>query len=200
MQVADLYAKYQIMPQLVEHQLRVGGIAKLITDEWEDRAVAQECVNACLLHDMGNIVKFRGLTDPAWIAVQKEYHDKYGVDAHEATIGILMDAGLAKYAELIEEEKRLYEATPTERTIFEQYSKPAIVVLYADLRVMPDGVVSIEERTQDLIKRYQNKRTENIYGPPTEEYVQGLTSVEIAKITENDVQPLFDELLTVEIQ
>jgi hypothetical protein len=187
------------MPQLREHQLRVGGIAKIITNDWTDRVIAEESVISCLLHDMGNIVKFHDLKDKTWMEIQSEYHQKYGTDAHVATIGILKDAGLPKYVDYIEEEKELYEQTPTEQKIFDIYSKPALIVLYADLRVMPSGVVSIEERTEDLIKRYRNKRTENIYGPPTERYIQKLTNTDVSKISESDVRPLFDELLTMTV-
>lgn len=199
MQIRDLYDKYSIMPQLREHQLRVGGIAKLITDEWDDREIARESVLSCLLHDMGNIVKFHDLSDPQWLEVQKYYQVKYGNDAHDATVGILNDAGLYQYVEYIEEEKKLYEQTPTSKEVFDTYSRPAIIVLYSDLRVIPTGVASILERTEDLVRRYRNKRTENIYGPPTEEYVQSLTSVNVASISEEDVRPLFDELLTMTV-
>lgn len=196
MLINDLYNKYNLMPQLREHQLRVGGIAKIITDEWLDRVAAEESIIASLVHDMGNIVKFKDLPDPKWRDVQKIYQERYGIDAHDATVGILKDAGLKKYVDYIEEEKKLFELTPTEMQTFNKFSKPAVIVLYADLRVMPTGVVSIEERTEDLIKRYRNKRTENIYGPPTENYIQTLTSVNVARITEQDVRPLFGTLLT----
>lgn len=199
MQIRDLYDKYNLMPQLREHQLRVGGIAKLITDEWDDREIARESVLSCLLHDMGNIVKFHDLSDPQWLEVQKYYQAKYGNDAHDATVGILNDAGLYQYVEYIEEEKKLYELTPTAKEVFDTYSRPAIIVLYSDLRVIPTGVASILERTEDLVRRYRNKRTENIYGPPTEEYVQSLTSINVASISEEDVRPLFDELLTMTV-
>ncbi len=199
MQIRDLYDKYNIMPQLREHQLRVGGIAKIITDEWTDKKIADESVMSCLLHDMGNIVKFNDLKDPKWLKVREDCRKIYGAEAHDATVGILRDASLEKYVDYINEEKMLYELTPTKEETFNRFSKPAVIVLYADLRVNPERVVSIEERTEDLIKRYRNKRTENIYGPPTERYVQSLTRVDISNISEEMVEPLFDELLTMTV-
>lgn len=198
MKISDLYAKYDIMPQLATHQLRVAGIAKIISAQW-DEETAKQCVIACLLHDMGNLVKFENMMDPDWIRIQARYRAKYGTDAHTATMGILLEAGLPLYADYVQEEADLYHATPTTRAIFETASKPAVMILYADLRVKPAGVVSMEERTRDLIERYKNKRTEMLYGPPLEKYIQTLTSTRVDLITEKDVEPFFAELLTYTI-
>lgn len=86
MNIADLYKKYNLMPGLITHQLRVGGIVKLITDD-------PEAILTALVHDMGNLAKFSNL-DEYWTTKQKKFWDKYGKDAHEATIKILEENGL----------------------------------------------------------------------------------------------------------
>ena len=89
MQIRDLYDKYNLMPQLREHQLRVGGIVRLITND-------HDSIITALVHDMGNIVKF-DLDKPynkidaveKWKIEQEHVRATYGRDAHEATYAIL---------------------------------------------------------------------------------------------------------------
>ncbi|KKU46745.1 MAG: hypothetical protein UX64_C0002G0001, partial [Microgenomates group bacterium GW2011_GWC2_46_7] len=69
MLIRDLYQKYQIMPQLATHMLRVAGVGKLITDSWNDRELATKSVIACLVHDLGNLAKFR---------LEPKYQDEWG--------------------------------------------------------------------------------------------------------------------------
>ena len=100
MQIKQLYEKYQIMSQLAQHQLRVGGIVSLIT---KDKAA----ILTALVHDMGNIVKFSNL-DLGWTSVQEIFQKKYGRDANLATLKILDDAGLTKLRDLVEQEVAHY--------------------------------------------------------------------------------------------
>ncbi len=191
MQVRDLYQKYQIMPQLQTHMLRVGGIVKLIRDD-------KDSILTALVHDMGNMAKFTGL-DSEWSEVQIKFWDKYGRDAHTATELILEEAGLTKLKQLVEEEGHFYNHV-MEINDFTTVSMPAILTLYADTRVMPKGVVSLEERILDLETRYPAPRRDGVWGPRLEAYVQSLTKIDIRAIKESDVEPLFDELLTYELE
>jgi len=58
MNIIQVYAKYQIMPELARHQLRVAGVAQTIVQACQERLDEDSIVTACLLHDMGNILKF----------------------------------------------------------------------------------------------------------------------------------------------
>ena len=68
MNILQIYKKYQIMPQLAEHQLTVAAVAEELLNHLSfppkaDPPPAEildrhDVVAACLLHDMGNIVKF----------------------------------------------------------------------------------------------------------------------------------------------
>ncbi len=55
--VQQIYNDYNILPLLQLHQLRVAGVAKLITESITIPVDAQAVVLACLFHDMGNIIK-----------------------------------------------------------------------------------------------------------------------------------------------
>lgn len=199
MQIRDLYDKYNIMPQLREHQLRVGGIARLITDDHDSIVTA-------LVHDMGNIVKF-DLDNPVtlisdvekWKIEQEHVRKTYGRDAHEATYAILAEAGLDKYNTHLRDEGRAYDNETLDIDFFESMSKPALFTLYADMRVSVDGVVSMQERIEDLERRYGAPRTESKWANKLEDYIQSIASIDVRTITEESVEPLFDELLTMTV-
>ncbi len=211
MKIKTLYEKYEIMPQLATHQLRVGGIAKLITDSWKDKEMAQRVVNACLIHDMGNIVKF-DLSDqvqeklkmmkpaelPFWRERQQKYRGLFGKNAQTATHSILRAEGLDRYVTYLENEAQLYKMRPR-REDFLIAGKPAIMVLYADLRVGPKGVITMQERIEDLLERYGGERAESKWGASLEGYIQELSAVDLVTITETLVVPLFESLLDYEI-
>lgn len=199
MKIGDLYDKYQIMPQLAEHQLRVGGIAKLVTEGWKSKEEARKSVLACLVHDMGNIVKFDDKIGEKWIKVREEIRQKYGADAHSATCAILNEAGLSEYAKYMEEEAEMYGKSGLTLLDFQTCSRPALMIMYADLRVVPSGVVSLEERIQDLENRYGKPRFERQWDKVFEGYIKTLSVRNPASINESDVTPLFDEMLTMDI-
>lgn len=191
MQIRDLYKHYQVMPQLQTHMLRVAGIVKLITKD-------QDSILTALVHDLGNIVKFDNL-DEAWSKVQKECVAKYGRDAHVATAKMLEEAGLDKLKKLVEEESEFYRNI-MQIDDFSKANLPAVLTLYGDSRVAMGGVVTLEERIVDLETRYGEHRNDRVWGPKLEAYVQTLTDTDIRAIKESDVEPLFDELLTYELE
>ena len=208
MTIKQLYAKYHIMPQLETHMLRVAGVGKIIAENWQGECDTKLTTDLCLIHDMGNIVKFdlRDETDMSkfgrienlkhWQEVQRGYWDKYGKDAHDATIGILREAGLPHFESYIDEEERLYFAEARE----EQLAKArveSIILMYADCRVIPSGVVSYRERVNDLKDRY-GTRSDTWYDWTFwfESWLQTKVGVDLQSITEASVTPLFDELLS----
>jgi hypothetical protein len=160
---------------------------------------------------MGNIVKFDlrdgidmskfGRIDNLqhWQKVQQEYRDRYGRDAHDATNGILRDAGLPQFESYINEEKALYFAEAKESELGKA-SVAAIILMYADCRVIPSGVVSYRERVNDLKDRY-GTRSETWYDWTYgfESWMQKQAKIDLQSITEANVTRLFDEWLTRQI-
>jgi hypothetical protein len=196
MQTKDIYTKYKLMPQLIKHQLRVAGAAKLITNTWDDKALAQLAVRACLMHDMGNMAKFTGLTDPYWQDEQKKFWEKYGHKEHAATNMILQELGLTEVLAVLADEESCYRSQQPD---FQATGKAALMVMYADLRVTMDGVVPMYTRIKDLVERYPNKNLpEMAWGSELERYVQITTPLKLDMITEERVKPLFGDLLALE--
>lgn len=188
------------MPQLAEHQLRVAGVGRLIAENWQEKGDARLATQLCLVHDMGNIVKFANLTDPHWRAVQKRYQRKYGNDAHEATKKILEEAGMGKFNPFIDEEAELYFLEAKENEL-SKANLASVILLYADCRVTPAGVTSYRTRINDLKERYGGSSSPTWYDWTYwfEEWIARQVKIEPEAITEESVRPLFDELLTYEI-
>lgn len=200
MLVSDLYKKYDIMPQLAEHQLRVGAVGAIVAENWKGEVDLELATKLCLLHDMGNIVKFSELTDPYWRRVQQEYRDRYGKDAHVATKGILAEAGLGHLNRYIDEESELYFAEAGGEEL-EVASPEAVILLYADFRVKPEGVVSYQERVEDLRERYGGGKSPTWYGwtQAFEKWLNNQVELDPAEIDEAAAKKRWDRLLEVEI-
>lgn len=212
MKTRTLYQKYHIMPQLETHMLRVAGVGKLVAQAWKSKCDIEYVTQLCLVHDLGNIVKFdlRENIDRTkfgeienlkyWQDVQASYWSKYGHDAHEATISILKEADLAKFVSPINEEAKLYFAEAKESELAES-DLGSIILMYSDCRVTPGGVTTYRERINDLAKRYGAKsNTWTEWTHWFDEWIQTQVSIDLSRIDEGSVSPLFDELLTTELQ
>ncbi|MDE2311566.1 MAG: HD domain-containing protein [Patescibacteria group bacterium] len=165
MKILAAYKKYQIMPQLQEHQFRVAAVADFICQNFQDQADRQNIVAACLLHDMGNIVKFTFNQDTAymtglaeqeqfdyWQAVKQEFIAKYAADSHTATVKIVEELGVSsRIAELVDC-VGFDQASDNLRS--DDFGKK--ICAYSDMRVMPLGLASLEDRLADLRVRYHN--------------------------------------------
>ena len=161
--VQEVYDQYKIMPSLQLHQLRVGAVAKIITESFDGPLDKDAVVVACVFHDMGNIIKsdlerFPDFLEPEgleyWEGVKKEFVKKYGVDDHAATEKIAEELGLAPGVMFCLTNIGVSKATETERgDSFERK-----VCNYADMRVGPYGVLLLAERIADLRKRYAAKQ------------------------------------------
>jgi hypothetical protein len=167
MQISAIYHHYQIMPNLQLHQLRVAGVAQQICEFYchshqltpEDE---QGIVSASLLHDMGNIIKFDLAHFPQfsnpeglqfWQKVQNQYFAKYGRDEHAAAVQIVRELNVSpRIIDLVD-----VVGFAQIKKVVENGDLAAKICEYADDRVSPFGVVSLDERLQDLEKRYGQK-------------------------------------------
>lgn len=197
------------MPQLQTHMLRVAGVGKIVAENWAGKCDAKLVTDLCLLHDMGNVVKF-DLSEGAvktkmfgvptdlryWREVQNEYREKFGKDAHVATKGILSQEKLDRFNRYIDEEHALYFAEAKGKEL-DKASAVAIILMYADCRVTPSGVVSYRERIDDLKDRYGGVGTLTWYDWTFwfEKWMQSKVKIDLQSIKEESVTPLFDELL-----
>jgi len=144
------------------HQLRVAAIAEIICNNISVPIDKDSVVKACLMHDMGNIIKFKleyfpEFTQPEgleyWENIQNEYIQKYGKNEHYATVKIINELEVdSKILELVDSVGFLTAKDNKDSNDFNRK-----ICEYADMRVIPSGVVSLEERFNDVKKRYDHK-------------------------------------------
>lgn len=154
------------MPQLAEHQLKVAGVAELICKNLGRTVDRKEVVVACLLHDMGNIIKFDlkftsellpgRFTEAelqAWQRVKDDYIEKYGSDEHRASLLIAGELGASeRILELID---CISFQNGQSNAASQDFEKK--ICAYSDMRVGPRGVIDLEQRFMDLRHRYEHK-------------------------------------------
>jgi hypothetical protein len=173
MTVREIYTAYKIMPTLQMHQLRAGAVAKLTCNSFDGEVEAHDVITACLLHDMGNIIKsdfsaFPEFVEPEgeayWTAVKEDFIRRYGSDSHKANVAIMRELGVPEHvAQILDDSgfSRLQE-------ILHDGSTELKLLQYADMRVGPHGILSMEERLEEGRERYRGKNKS--YYDSDEEY------------------------------
>ena len=203
--ILDIYKEYKIPKNLEEHMFRVASVASIISDSLNVSLDKESVISACLLHDMGNIVKFDLEKFPEfnkpegieyWESVKKEFKEKYGKTEHEATYTIAKEVGVS--------EKVFNLVHDIEIESFDQLkslSKEMQIRIYADFRVGPFGVISLADRFVDGKERYQNQknvveeieRNESILFA-LEEYIFSELSIKPEDITDESIAPVMENL------
>lgn len=162
MTIFDIYKNYKIPPNLQEHMLRVASIIEYLQKHWNsDIKVDWElALKVALLHDLGNIIKFDFDKHPEflgdeqknidyWKTVQSEFISKYGNDDDKATKTIISELGIDNDVAEIIFKKRFSNSVEVEK------SNNWILKLlyYADLRTLPFGIGTLEDRIEDVRSR-----------------------------------------------
>jgi len=158
MNIQDIYDRYKVMPSLQLHMYRVAAVATHICRHWTWAQIDQkDIITTLLFHDIWNILKFDlslypDFLEPEgeeyWTQVQRETK-KYGISEHEATLAIAKEVWIpnSAYTLLYEQEHNYLEQNA------KTWSLEVKICEYCDMRVTPHGVVSIEERMNDLKHR-----------------------------------------------
>lgn len=167
MKISEIYTKYQIPPNLQEHMYRVTALAKLICDNWtgEDKLDVDVILQACLLHDMGNIIKFDFDNFPQllgeeqknieyWKKVKREMIKRYGEDEDMATVQICKELRVQENVLFLIENWGFKNFT----RIAESDNWEWKIAVYADHRISPQGVVSLKQNLENKQKRYKLNR------------------------------------------
>jgi len=157
MRISEIYKTYRIPSELADHQITVAAVAKSICDL--KRHTDTTVIKACLLHDMGNIIKFKfdrpipGLVTndvTYWKEVQRDFIDTYGADVHDATMSIARELGCDNsLMELIDAVGFTHGIDTLNSNDIDK-----MIAGYSDMRVSPTGVTSLEHRLHDLKERY----------------------------------------------
>jgi len=215
MKITEIYKKYKIPPNLELHQLRVAAVAKIICDNFEKKLDKNSIITACLLHDMGNILKFNfDIFDDDfyapkgrnyWKRVQQEFRKKYGDDEYGAAEEILSELGIKESICKLNAHIQFSQAG----TLIESSNFGKKIRFYSDCRVSPFSVVSLEERMEEGSKRYalqKGKYNEDEFNllanhaKTLENQIFKRSKIKPSDITDENVNPLVEELKDFEIK
>jgi hypothetical protein len=207
--ILDIYTEYKIPPNLQRHMLWVAAVATMIYDNFEEPLSKEDVVTACLLHDMGNIVKydmdyFPQFHEPEgkeyWQNVQNEFKNKYGKKEHEATRAIAKNIGLPKnIVDMVGKFDFFLHCIHLEGN-----DMGLKIMNYSDNRVNPFGIVSYDERMEEARKRYQNREDNNIdeekrqkfvaCGKDIEKQIFAKCKIKPEDINDETVKPIVESL------
>lgn len=165
MKIVAIYKNNPVPQLLQQHQIRAAALGAYLSDNFENPNKVDKVliIKSLLLHDMGNVIKFdlanNFLTTEEnknikfWEAQQKIYKNKYNNDEHLATYQMVKE---------LKNTEDVYEVlthTGSSR-LQEVLASPNFnlkIVTYADLRCAPFAVVKINERFDEIIKRYKGR-------------------------------------------
>ena len=163
MKISEIYKKYKTMPNLQAHMLRVTAVASTICDNFQKPIDKSSIITTTLLHDIGNIVKFKLEAFPEflepggleyWNSVQQEFIDKYGKNDYQTTYKILREIEVdPKVFSLIKSMEFRKAPINARHKNFEKK-----ICQYSDLRVAPLGVLSLNERLTEVQDRFMRNK------------------------------------------
>ena len=184
----SIYQAYALPIHLREHLLRTAAIVCWILDHWKGQQLNEEImIKACLLHDIGNIVK--GTDDrfkiifpdvfseecwQYWLNVRKHIGEKYGKTDIEATLNIAKEINVGdEVLKLIEQKQFSHNK---ENYLSENFM--AKICAYADQRVSPNGILSLEGRLDEARTRHRGLKGSSVNNPEYESLKQYAKKIE----------------------
>jgi hypothetical protein len=186
--IHQIFERFKTPKNLQEHMLRAAAIGNLICDNWNGPQINKEDIIAVLLtHDLGNIVKMDFDSEAGlkllgeeekkvdyWKQVKKEMIEKYGQDDH--IVSEMM-------AEELEISQRL--AFILKNKVFNNNEFTAQsddwdikIAAYADQKIGPFGVLTLEERFRELKERYAQKENQNTNNPKIDIFIDCAFQIE----------------------
>jgi hypothetical protein len=142
--------------------IRVAAVADYIIENWQGPKLHRERIlTTLLLHDIGKPVRNLDNADNAKDEdkagnnrTAAEFAKRYGNEEHVASFNIAYELGVnLEVCRLI-----LNVGVPNNKMIAENKDWNLKVCSYADQRVAPYGIVSLQERFSDFKKRYEGTR------------------------------------------
>lgn len=209
MNLTEIYSHYHIPVIIQHHQLRVAAVAKAVADAHAGKCDSDVVTQVGLLHDMGNLIKVQFGTFPEtwepegveyWKRIQADLIARYGANEHHATVAIAREIGVSEAVlhcidmiDFSHVEQVAHSGTLEEK-----------IGIYADNRVGPFGVLSLNDRLAEAKERYMN-RTDRLFDIKRHELIVTLTheierdlfkglALRPEDITDAHVAPLVEKL------
>lgn len=220
MTIAELYNQFHIMSHLERHMLGVGAVGKVIVDSWTgseslDRDVV---LHTCLVHDLANAIKFDFSQDLTKFGMegteeevaemkqaQADMVEKYGDNEDEAKMAIVKELGFSEDVLYVLKYMDIYFT----EEIMASSNWELKICSYADSRIGPNGILSLQERFDELIVRYRDKPSATINHPRRDEFIplfhqlegrlQERTSVDLEGLSDSDLEACYEELKGIKL-
>ncbi len=205
--ISEIYKHYRLPSNLQAHQLRVAAVAQYICNHCTVEVNTEKVTQAALLHDMGNIIKFNlGYFPEAlepegleyWQQVQNDYKHAYGLDEHAASIAIAKELGVTD--DVIDYIDHVDFPLLEKNAQSNCWEKK--ICAYADLRVAPAGIVSIQERLEDGYNRYKDRPEKAIPSDSYHVLIQSLHRIErqLQEVSTIDLSTISEDVLAGNIE
>lgn len=202
--ILSIYQVYALPINLQQHMLRVAAVALWILDRWKGVELnRREIIETLLLHDIGNLVKvtedkFESLFPDTyqmesfqyWRNIRKSIIQRYGKTDTEATSNIVKEIKVSNTVMDMIEKKQFVKNVDT----YNNNDYAIKICAYADQRVSPNGVLSLENRLNEAIVRYRGVKNASVNSPNREELVEYAKKIEqqIFNFVEGDPEQITD--------
>lgn len=207
--------EYKILPNLKDHLLDVASLTALICRNYKEELPVSydDAIKAAILHDIGNMAKSDPDTLGSYLDVNehdlelwkdrlKAFKDKYGYNDHEVTQRLLRELKVPSNISQAIQNKSFGNI------IANASSDDLLVKLisYADLRINPNGIVSVQERLEYIKNRYPKYSEREDFDQmcqaalDLELEVQKSTNVDLQSITSEQLKTLAKSLNLVDVK
>jgi hypothetical protein len=189
--------------------LRVAAISKIILGDWTGPELNKKAVTvACAMHDIAKPINFV-ITNQTQYNMSKEDVDnlprlqtlikeKYGTEEYDAAFKMCKDVGIEdKSCQII-----LVLDWSNIPFSIKKHNYESMVSIYSDMRIGPKGVLSLQGRIDDLKRRAYTNDDYDSYlksGKILEKEMKKNVSLDLDKISDQDLNSYFAELLNMEV-
>ena len=162
MTTKEIYLRMDVPLGLQDHMLTVAALVTVIKDNWSGEVKVDwpAVTAAALLHDLGNVVKFDldkfpQLLGPElpqinyWREKRAELVAKYSADDHATTDAMLAELSISPVIRQIISDKSFGNAIVAAAS----GSFESKILLYCDLRVLPERIGTLDERIAEIKTR-----------------------------------------------
>lgn len=204
--ITDIYHHYHIPLNLQDHMLSVAAVGKIVCNHIRAKKIDSELVTSTLLlHDMGNIIKFNFDNTKFFVdedqskidhyrQIQIQFIEKYGTDADQATLKIITE---------ITSDQRIKDLCESSHgshahSFIDQPHWEPKICYYADMRISPLGIISVDDRFADLMHRYPLETTQlqQYQGEckTIESQLQENVNINLQSISQSDIESNINNL------
>lgn len=204
MTTRQIYSTYQTPPSLQDHMLKVSSLVSIILNNWIGERVSKDDIITCaLFHDIAKPVTFDPSKQKQYVKSEKELNEvlllikdmttKYGTDEHQVAIEIFKEINCNENTiRLIDNLEWIYLPR-----LFKENGIEALLLNYVDMRIGPKGIISLQERFDELKNRDPFKGIDEValLSDKLETIIQENTEVRLDQISNEDIDSNLEKLL-----